>query len=432
MFFNTLLEGDGSLMSDTVIRLSHVSKRFKLYDNVVLDPVKENVFFWKKKAFYRDFWAVRDVSVEISKGEVVGIIGHNGAGKTTLLKIIANLLACEKGRIEVKGKVTALLSLGIGFHPEFSGRENIYYGGMLMGMSRREVLEKMADIIEFSELGDFMDRPLRTYSAGMKARLAFATSMSVDPDILIVDEALATGDTYFVSKSSKRIREICKSGATILFVSHNLQQVQDICKRVLFMADGSIVDDGEPSRVVNAYQRWVFKKNEKEVHLLETPELRMVKGTGDVQLRRIRLMGQDEVERKGFHTNEAMVVALDYVRVNSEVKEVNLFIGVHLESTGEWVAEFTNFQEVEYKGLPRERAAIKIDDHGTILVIFDPCLLLTNRYVLQVIISSRSRENLIHYCAYRGICPFFVGKPSDPIGVGPVYKMPGVVRSISS
>lgn len=419
-------------MSDTVIRLSDVSKRFKLYGNVILDPIKEYLFFWKREAFYREFWAVRDVSLEVCRGEVVGIIGHNGAGKTTLLKIVSNLLQCERGKIEINGKVTALLSLGIGFHPEFTGRENIYYGGMLIGMSKREVMAKMPKIIEFSELGDFIDRPLRTYSAGMKARLAFATSMSIEPDILIVDEALAMGDSYFVRKSSQKIREICESGATVLFVSHNLQQVQDICKRVLFMADGRIVEDGEPSRVVGAYQRWVFESSEKEVRFVENSELRMVNGTGDVQLKRVRLMDNKGNERKAFYTNEAMVVALDYMRLNPEVKEVNLFIGVHLESTGEWVAEYTNFQEVEYIGLPRETAAIKIKDEGTISVTFDPCLLLTNRYVLQVIISSPSRKNLTQYCAYRVICPFFVGKPSDPIGVGPVYKMPGAVSSTSS
>src|SRR5579872_2967303 len=178
-----------SVKDDIAIDVSHVSKRFKLYHNVVLGPLKERLFFWKQKDLYREYLAVDDVSFSIKRGEIVGIIGPNGAGKTTLLKMIAGLLPVNEGSISVKGKVTALLALGVGVHPEFSGRENIFFNGLLLGMSPEEIHGKTESIIEFSEIGQFIDQPFRTYSSGMKARLLFAISMSVDPDIMIVDEA---------------------------------------------------------------------------------------------------------------------------------------------------------------------------------------------------------------------------------------------------
>src|SRR4030043_2468986 len=225
-------------MKDIAISAQKVSKRFKLYKDIIMDPIKEHLLFWRKEDFYHEFLAVKDVSFEIQKGQIVGIIGPNGAGKTTLLKMIAGLLDVDKGNINVYGKITALLTLGLGFHLEFTGRENIFYGGLLLGMSKREILRKMPGIIEFAEIGDYIDRPLRTYSSGMRARLVFATSMSIDPDILLVDEALATGDSYFVQKCSKRIEEICKSGATILYVSHNMWHIQQLCHRAILMDRG--------------------------------------------------------------------------------------------------------------------------------------------------------------------------------------------------
>ena len=186
--------------ADIAIKVSNVTKRFKLYHNIVTGPIKETLFYWKRRNYYRDFLAVKGVSFEVKKGEVIGIIGPNGAGKSTLLKMVAGLLPVDGGEIKVQGRITALLALGVGIHPEFTGKENIFYGGMLLGLSKKEVLSKMNDIIEFSELGEFINQPFRTYSSGMKARLLFSTSMSISPDILIVDEALATGDSYFVQK----------------------------------------------------------------------------------------------------------------------------------------------------------------------------------------------------------------------------------------
>ena len=276
-------------MKDIAISAQKVSKRFKLYKDIIMDPIKEHLLFLRKEDFYREFLAVNDVSFEIQKGQIVGIIGPNGAGKTTLLKVIAGLLDVDKGKINVYGKITALLTLGLGFHLEFTGRENIFYGGLLLGMSKREILRKMPGIIEFAEIGDYVDRPLRTYSSGMRARLVFATSMSIDPDILLVDEALATGDSYFVQKCSRRIGEMCQSGATILYVSHNMWHIQQICHRALLMDRGEILADGEPTSVVSTYHRLVFEKEGKDPLVMENQELKMVSGTGDVFLTDVRI-----------------------------------------------------------------------------------------------------------------------------------------------
>jgi ABC-type polysaccharide/polyol phosphate transport system ATPase subunit len=271
---------------DVVVTVENVSKRFKLYRDVVFDPLKEYIFFWRSEEFYREFWAVRNVSLEIRKGEIVGIIGANGAGKSTLLKMIAGLLKIDEGTIEIKGKVTALLTLGLGFHSEFTGRENILYGGMLLGMSKQEVLSKVESIIEFAEIGDYIDRPLRTYSSGMKARLVFATSMSVNPEILLVDEALATGDSYFVSKCAQKIRDLCNSGATILFVSHNLRQIEDLCPRAVVMHEGGVLFDGETNEAVSRYVESVHRHRATHIGGAGTTEdgHKPYRGTGEIRI----------------------------------------------------------------------------------------------------------------------------------------------------
>lgn len=253
------------MSNEPAICVDRVWKRFRLYDDPITGPVKELLFFWKRHKYYRDFMALKDVSFEVTRGEVVGIIGPNGAGKSTLLKMIAGLLSVDRGKIDVRGKVTALLALGVGVHPEFSGRENILYGGMLLGTSKSEVLRKLDGIIDFAELGEFIDQPFRTYSSGMRARLLFAISMSIEPDILIVDEALATGDVYFVQKCQCRIEELCASGATILFVSHNIKQIENLCSRCIVLDHGNLLFDGAPEQATLQYVQAVHAAHTQRI-----------------------------------------------------------------------------------------------------------------------------------------------------------------------
>jgi len=252
------------------ISVKGITKKFKLYKDPVSGPLKELLFFWKRRDFYEEFTALDGISFDIPKGETIGVIGPNGAGKTTLLKLLAGLLPADIGSIDVDGKVTALLALGVGIHPEFSGRENIFYQGLLYGLSREEITEKTEEIIGFSELEKFIDRPFRTYSSGMKSRLLFSAAMSARPDILIIDEALATGDSYFVSKCAQKIREFSESGATIIFVSHNLRQVEEFCNECLLLDRGNVLFKGRSKEAIEQYIDLIHQQQAQAVKILNT------------------------------------------------------------------------------------------------------------------------------------------------------------------
>jgi len=400
-------------MNDIAISVQNVSKRFKLYKDIIMDPIKEHLLFWRKEDFYREFWAVKDVSFKIQRGQIVGIIGPNGAGKTTLLKMMAGLLDVDKGSIRVHGKITALLTLGLGFHLEFTGRENIFYGGMLLGMSKKEILRKMTDIIEFAEIGDYIDRPLRTYSSGMKARLIFATSMSIDPEILLVDEALATGDSYFVQKCSKRIEEICKSGATILYVSHNLWHIQQLCHRAILMDRGEIVADGDPTTIISKYHALTFEKEKNHPLIFENQALKMIGGTGEVTLTDIKIKDGQGRETTGFYTGDLMNIELHYESRNSEVGEINLFVGFLSCRDFSYVSEINTIEYIERNGRGVKSQAIRIKNRGVISVKIEPLLLLNNHYSLWVILYTKGLGH-IYYCEYKNVKPFFVAKSTNP------------------
>ncbi len=414
-------------MPENAIELHNVSKRFKLYHNSISGPVKELLFFWKSHNYYQEFLAVKGVSLTIEKGETVGIIGPNGAGKTTLLKMIAGLLAVDEGKVIVNGKITALLALGIGVHPEFTGRENIYYGGMLIGMSREEVLLKTPNIIEFAELGDFIDRPFRTYSSGMKARLLFAISMSIDPDILIVDEALASGDTYFVNKCSQRIREICKSGATIIFVSHNLTQIEQLCQRAFFMAEGQMLNDGHPSKIVTQYHRWVFDKDAQAPLITEQPELESISGTKDVIITDIKLKSANGRESTGFFTGENMCMEIYYnATAHATNEKINLFIGFKLCNSGQYVGEIQTRYNVDSLMSQAKQVVLDVYQKGMIEITFNPLLLLNNHYALWIIIES---HDVVRYCEYTNVSPFFVSRRDRSIARGPIFLQPAKIAT---
>jgi lipopolysaccharide transport system ATP-binding protein len=246
-----VLRINSSIMGEeVVIKLKNVSKCFKRYARPV-DRLKEILL--PGKTYAQEFWALRDVSFEVMKGETMGIIGRNGAGKSTLLQMICGTLTATSGEVQVNGRVAALLELGAGFNPEFTGRENVYMNGAIMGLSKQNVDERFDRVATFADIGDFIDQPVKTYSSGMYIRLAFASAIHVDPDILIVDEALSVGDMFFQAKCMARMKQMMDTGVTVLFVSHDSGSVKSLCRQAILLNHGQLVSWGPSDQVVENY-----------------------------------------------------------------------------------------------------------------------------------------------------------------------------------
>lgn len=241
-----------------MLLVQHVSKVFPLYRRPS-DRIRE-ILPWFGKPHRRDFWAVRDVSFRVERGQVLSLIGPNGSGKSTLLQIVSGILNPTSGRVLKQGRVAALLELGAGFNPEFTGRENVFLNGEIMGLTRREVGAAFPHIEQFAGIGAFIDRPVKEYSTGMYVRLAFSTAIHVEPEILIVDEALAVGDAIFANRCVSKFEELKKRGVTVLFVSHDLGLVKRLSDRAIFMLEGRVVEEGKPKDVVNRYVGFVLER----------------------------------------------------------------------------------------------------------------------------------------------------------------------------
>ena len=239
--------------NEYAIQVQDVSKIYKLYDKPI-DRLKESLSLTHKN-YHKDFFALSDISFNVKKGETVGIIGTNGSGKSTILKIITGVLTPTSGQVRVSGVISALLELGAGFNMDYTGIENIYMNGTMMGFSKKQMDEKLPDILEFADIGDFVYQPVKTYSSGMFVRLAFALSINVEPEILIVDEALSVGDVFFQSKCYRRMEEIRKNGTTILMVTHDMGSVIKYCDRVVLLNKGHYVAEGAPGKMVDLYKK---------------------------------------------------------------------------------------------------------------------------------------------------------------------------------
>ena len=250
------------MSSDSVIEVRNVAKCYQIYEKPY-HRLMQMLFARTGKVFHRDFWALRDISFDIPKGKIVGILGKNGAGKSTLLQMICGTLSPSHGEINVNGRVAALLELGSGFNPEFSGVENIYMNGQILGLSKEQIDARMDDILEFADIGEFVHQPVKTYSSGMFARLAFSVVIHVEPDVLIVDEALSVGDAWFQHKSMARMRKLMESGCTVLFVSHSIDAVRALCDEAIWLDKGVVKMQGGVTDVTNAYMNDVFLERNK-------------------------------------------------------------------------------------------------------------------------------------------------------------------------
>lgn len=238
----------------TVIKVDHVGVKFQMGIEKV-DNLKEYVIKKiNRKIQYKEFWALKDVTFEIQQGDRVGILGLNGAGKSTLLKIIAGVMKANEGKVVTKGRIAPLLELGAGFDLQYTGAENIFLYGAVLGYSKEFIKEKYDEIVEFSELGDFINVPVKNYSSGMKSRLGFSIATVVEPDILILDEVFAVGDAKFRKKSEKKIKSMFKTGVTVLFVSHNIEQVKTICNKAILLEKGTLIAQGDVEDVCEIYE----------------------------------------------------------------------------------------------------------------------------------------------------------------------------------
>ncbi len=239
------------LKKDVAIKVTDMTKTFKLYSDKPNTLKERIVRGWKSKPEIRT--VLKDIDLEIKKGETVALIGVNGSGKSTLLKLMTKIIYPNKGKVETNGKLTSLLELGAGFHPDFTGRENIYFNAAIFGLTKQEIDKRLQDIIDFSELGDFIDSPVRTYSSGMYMRLAFSVAINVDAEILLIDEILAVGDQHFSDKCFAKLEELSASDKTIVIVSHSLPAIRTLCKRAIWINNGVVAKDGDCGEVIDAY-----------------------------------------------------------------------------------------------------------------------------------------------------------------------------------
>ncbi len=296
----------------TAIEFSHVSKFFRLerdkpraFQDLFISLAQRRL---NRKA--QEFWALKDVSFDVQKGETVGLIGSNGSGKSTALKLITRIISPNAGTVSTHGRVTALLELGAGFHPELSGRDNIYLNGAILGLSRKEVDKKIDTIIDFSELNDFVDVQVKNYSSGMYARLGFSVSVHLDPEILLLDEVLSVGDQSFQQKCNERMMKLRKKGITILFVSHDLDAVWRLCSKTVWLDQGKVVMDGPTPKVIDAYLKNVLEQDTKQDRVESWAENRY--GSGEAYVTDVEFLGDEMLPRHVFMTNESLIVRMHY------------------------------------------------------------------------------------------------------------------------
>jgi len=319
------------MSSEVVIRAVNLSKEYRIYST----PQKRllELLYGGKRQFHNRFKAVQPLSFEIEKGTTVGIVGRNGSGKSTLLQMMAGTLTPTTGSVEARGRIAALLELGSGFNPEFTGRENVYLYGSIMQMARSEMNDRIRDILSFADIGNFIDQPLKTYSSGMHVRLAFSAAIHVDPDLLLVDEALAVGDPAFQLKCFERINSFKHNGKTIVFVSHDVNAVTQFCDRVIVLSGGELVFDGKPLDAINIYKALLFsgrrdqnasggKSNGKDDTaapvVLNKTEHRF--GNGDAEIFELNLVNGDNDPHQVFLTNEVATIVMK-IRATTTIRE---------------------------------------------------------------------------------------------------------------
>ncbi|MBP5582056.1 MAG: ABC transporter ATP-binding protein [Ruminococcus sp.] len=368
--------------NDIAIEVRNVTKSFKVY----LDKgaqLKERLLF-RKRSRYEERKVLRGISFDVKKGEAIGLIGHNGCGKSTTLKLLTRIMYPDEGTIKLKGRVSSLIELGAGFHPDMSGRENIYTNAAIFGLTKKEIDARIKDIVDFSELAEFIDNPVRTYSSGMYMRLAFSVAINVDADVLLIDEILAVGDANFQTKCFNKLKEIKAQGTTIVIVSHALGQIEQICDRAVWIHEGLIKAEGPPKEIDLEYldymSRKMQEKNKSESGAEEVSDDEAGKrwGSGEVRIRKVRSFSADGSEQNTFRTGEDIRLSIDYT-VKKPVKDAVFGFGVFDMNGVQCYGTNTRIDK---------QPDITISDSGTAEILLKNVELLAGEYNIDIAIEQ--------------------------------------------
>lgn len=374
------------MKSENAIEVRNITKKFKVY----LDKghtLKEKTLFQARRK-YEERNVLNGISFDVKKGEAIGLIGHNGCGKSTTLKLLTRIMYPDSGTIEMRGRISSLLELGAGFHPDMSGRENVYINASIFGLTKKEIDLRVGEIIAFSELEEFIDNPVRTYSSGMYMRLAFAVAIHVDADILLIDEILAVGDAYFQSKCFRRLREIKRSGATIVLVSHSLDQIEKICDRTIWLHQGLLREIGKPKDVHLSYMDYMMEKTEQKQQAAPIENTNHAKyketGTKKVIFDDVRLLDQNlEYEKQEFYSGDSFVLEAEYIRKDSSIREAEVGVWIVRDDDVCCIGTNTQIDEVE---------TMQLKDHGVIRVYFHNLPLVMGRYSFTLTLRDFTDE----------------------------------------
>jgi len=426
----------------SVIKVNDVHKKFKVfYDKG--QTFKEKILF-RNRNYYEDRWVLKGISFELGKGEAIGLIGENGCGKSTLLKLMTRIMYPDDGTIEIEGRVSSLIELGAGFHPDMSGRENIYTNAAIFGLTKKEIDNRLNDIIEFSELEEFIDNPVRTYSSGMYMRLAFSVAINVDADVLLIDEILAVGDANFQAKCFDKLRELKASGITIVIVTHDTNVVEKFCNKAIWINDGIIGESGISTKVVDSYLNFMnnkkyddmIERQEKNAEIEEeqrqpeeepvitADEDEKMDGTQDlneaekdavdysanrfglkyIEITSAEIQNKDGIKTNVVKTGERIELSI-YYQVNKRLEEYVFGMGFY---TLDGVCIFGTNTQLDRLTIPHSKS------NGKVKLIVDNLPLLTGKYILQVAVVDQNGTPMDFY---RDYCHFDVINGDRSVGI---------------
>ncbi len=414
-----------------VIKVNDVYKKFKVYHDKG-SSLKEKILF-RNRNYYEERWVLNGISFEVKKGEAVGLIGHNGCGKSTLLKLLTKIIYPDSGSIEMTGRVSSLIELGAGFHPDMSGRENIYTNASIFGLTKKETDKRISDIIKFSELEEFIDNPVRTYSSGMYMRLAFAVAINVDAEILLIDEILAVGDASFQAKCFNKLREIKGKGTTIVIVSHSLGQIEQICDRSIWIDSGKIRMENYPREVHPYYLEFMGERQNREVvesvknnHdespteennieevsedqvIIDNVEKEVVKsktrwGNGDAQISKVS-MKRNGLHSSTFKTGDDISIEIEYI-TKTVIKSAVIGIGIFRNDNVNCYGTNTNIDRIKN---------IELSSEGKIICNMYNISLMPGEYKLDVAIHTTDGFD---YDYYKEAKIFVIYSDAQDVGV---------------